>query len=98
MSITTLRSTQVAFRTLVFAITALDLLMHAFLYLSFQYPRSGRLVKVCDFQNVRGIDPIIGSAAHYMVALNEAFVYRNLSAVRLSGQQFTQGRNCRTLL
>lgn len=53
---------------LVFAIAALDLLMHALLHLSLQDSRSCWFVEAGDLQNVGGIDPVVGAASHDMVS------------------------------
>lgn len=52
-------------QTLIFSITALNLLVFPFLYISLQDPCSLRFVKSSDFQNLRGIKPTVGLAPHY---------------------------------
>ena len=64
--------------TLIFPISTLHLLVHILLYLALQHPRARRLVKVGDFQYVRGIDPVVHTPAHDMVSLDIEFVYRDL--------------------
>lgn len=56
-------------RTLKFAITSLDLLVVSLLYIALEDPSSRRLVKAGGFQDMRGIDPIVGLASHYMLPL-----------------------------
>lgn len=56
-------------RTLEFAITSLDLFMISLLYVALQNPSSCRFVEAGGFQDVRGIDPVVGLAAHYMLSL-----------------------------
>lgn len=67
--------------TLIFAIAALHFFVHTFLYLSFQYSRSGRLVVSRGFQNVRRIDPVIcatpTSALHATFLRHPARSYGN---------------------
>lgn len=65
-------------RTLIFAITSLHFLMRVFLNLSFQNSRTSRFVELGNFQNMRGVDPIVGSSTHNMVAINIILVYGNL--------------------
>lgn len=56
-------------RTLEFAITSLDLLMIALLYVALENSSSRRFVEAGGFQDVRGIDPVIGLASHHMLPL-----------------------------
>src|SRR2546421_11081431 len=65
-------------RTLVFAISSLDLLMHAFLYFSFQYPCPCGFVESSNFQDVCGIYPVVRSAPHDMIPEYVKLVDRNL--------------------
>lgn len=67
--------------SLVLSIAALDLLVHAFLHLSLQNAGSCRFVVVGHLQDVGGVDPVVGASAHNMVAVDIAFVHRNLLAV-----------------
>lgn len=50
--------------TLIFAVSALYLLMHSFLNLTLQYTSSCWLVVSGDLEDVRGIDPVIAPAPH----------------------------------
>ena len=63
---------------LIFAISALDLLMDAFLYLPFEDSCSCRFIEACNFQNVSGIDPVVRSASHDMVGGDLEFIHRHL--------------------
>ena len=65
--------------TLIFPIPPLHLLMHPLLHLPLQNPRSRRLVIVSHFQDVRRVDPVVGAAAHDMVAVGVVFVDRDLA-------------------
>ncbi len=56
--------------TLVFSVTTLDLLMNPFLNLSLQNPSSRRLVRTGDFEDMRGIDPVVRASSHYIVNLS----------------------------
>jgi hypothetical protein len=51
-------------RTLIFSISALNLLVNALLDLSLQYPRSRGLVEPSCFQDVGSVNPVIRPAAH----------------------------------
>lgn len=73
--------------TLIFAITALHLLMNSLLYLSLQNPGARRFVVIGDLQDVCRIYPVIGSPAHDMIVLHVELVHRHIavrSAVNLS--------------
>lgn len=70
-------------RTLVFAITALYLLMYSLLYLPFKDPCSRGLVKSSRLQDMCGIDPIIGSPSHHTLAIDLEFKYRGLNSIRI---------------
>ena len=61
--------------TLIFAITSLHLLMHSLLDLALQNPCPRGLVKVCDFQDVRCVDPVVGPPSHDMIAFHIVLVY-----------------------
>ena len=76
--------------TLVFAVATLDLLMDAFLHLSFEDPCSGRLVKASYLQDVGCIDPIVRSSAHDMVGPQLEFIHRYLKRVS-KGQILIRG-------
>lgn len=56
--------------TLIFPVSTLDLLMHAFLHFSFQDPRPRGLVKIGYFEDMCGIDPAVGPPAHDIVAVD----------------------------
>lgn len=66
---------------LIFPISALNLLMHTFLNLTFQNSGSSRFVEACDFQDVGGIDPVVGSPSHDMVGANFELVDGYLRAM-----------------
>lgn len=71
-------------RTLVFAITSLNLFVHTLLHLALENAGSAGLVIVRDLQDVCSIDPVVGSAAHAVVALAVVLVDRDLSASMIS--------------
>lgn len=61
--------------TLTFAVTPLYLFMLPCLYLPFQDPRPLRLVKVCHFENMGGIDVSVIASAHDDLLVDNHFVY-----------------------
>ena len=65
-------------RTLVFSITALNLLMDPLLNLSFQNPCPRRLVKVGNLEDMCRIDPVVRAPAHYVVSRDIALVHWDL--------------------
>ena len=67
--------------TLIFAIAALNLLMHALLHFALENSGSGWLVVVGYLENVCCIDPVIGTPAHDMVAVDIALIHRHLGHV-----------------
>jgi len=72
--------------TLVFSISTLYLLMYPLLHLALENTGPGRFVEVGDFQDVCRIDPVVGSAAHYVVSSDIEFVYGHLrSDISLDG-------------
>lgn len=46
-------------RTLIFAVSSLDLLVHALLHFALEDSRSRRLIVLSSFENMRRIDPVI---------------------------------------
>lgn len=54
-------------RTLVFAIAALDLLVHVLLHVSLEDACAGGLVEASGLENVGGIDPVIVPPPHNML-------------------------------
>jgi hypothetical protein len=60
--------------TLVFAVASLHLLVHTLLYLALQNTGPARLVVVGDLEDVGSVDPVVGAAAHDVVAIDVAFV------------------------
>lgn len=70
--------------TLVFAISSLHLLVHALLDLALENAGASRLVEVGDLQDVGCIDPVVGAAAHNMVAGNIELVDGDLRAAMMS--------------
>lgn len=54
-------------RTLIFAVTALDLLVELFLNITFQNSRSGRLVKASGLEDMGCVDPVVMSPPHHML-------------------------------
>lgn len=56
-------------RTLEFAVTALDFLMASLLYVALEDACSCRFVKAGGFQDVCGINPIVGLASHHVLFL-----------------------------
>ena len=83
--------------TLIFAISALYLLVHSLLDFSLKNPSSRRLVKIRNFQYVCGIDPVIGPSSHYLVSIGIEFVYRHLE-VSSASSPVKVVRYCHTLL
>ena len=63
---------------LIFAISALDLLMHALLHLAFEDSGPCRFIEAGDLQNVRRIDPVVGPPSHDMIASNLELIDRDL--------------------
>lgn len=51
------------------AVASLDLLMISLLYVALKNSSSCRFVEAGSFQDVRGIDPIVGLTSHYMLPL-----------------------------
>jgi hypothetical protein len=52
--------------TLVFSITALNLLVSVFLNFALEDTGPGRLIEACSLQDMCRIDPVIVSSAHNM--------------------------------
>ena len=52
--------------------------MNSLLDLPLKDPSSGRLVEIGNFENMSGIDPVIGPSSHNLVAIHHKFVDRNL--------------------
>src|SRR5690242_20537804 len=52
--------------TLIFAIAALDLLMHIFLNVSFENSCSSRLIESSGFEDMCSVDPVVMPPSHYM--------------------------------
>jgi len=67
--------------SLVLSVSALHLLVHAFLHFALEDTGSGRLVIFGDLQDVGSVDPVVGAASHDMVAVDIAFVDRDLQWV-----------------
>ena len=65
---------------LVFAITTLDLFVHALLDFALEDAGSRRLVVVGYLEDVGRVDPVVGAAAHDMVAVDIALVDGDLQA------------------
>ena len=55
--------------------------MYILLHFFLKHSGAGRFVKVCDFKNMSGIDPIIDSSSHHIVFADEKFVHRRLEIV-----------------
>lgn len=72
--------------TLILSVSSLYLLVCALLNLPLQYSCPSWLVIVCDFQNVRCVDPIILTTAHHMVPANVKFVDWDLVGRSVSHQ------------
>lgn len=53
--------------TLVFSISALNLLMDVLLNISLKDSRSSRLVEACSLQDVCRIDPVVVPPSHHML-------------------------------
>lgn len=66
---------------LVLAIAALDLLVHALLHFALEDAGARRLVVVGHLEDVGGVDPVVGAAAHDMVAVDIALVDGDLGSV-----------------
>lgn len=62
-------SNRISGRTLEFAVPALDLLVVSLLYVALENACSCWLVKTGGFQDVCGIDPVVGLASHHMLFL-----------------------------
>lgn len=75
-----LYDSQPSMHTLIFAITALDFLMHSLLHLSFQNSSSCRLIEPGCFEDMCCIDPIILSPSHHTITFDLEFKHRNLEA------------------
>ena len=67
-----------AIRTLVFAVSSLNLLVYTLLHFSLENPSSGWLVEVRDFQDVCSIDPIVRSTSHDLISFAQELVHRDL--------------------
>jgi hypothetical protein len=72
---------------LVFAITALDLFMHALLDFALEDTGSGGLVVVGYLEDVGCVDPVVGATAHDMVAVDIALVDGDLGFVSASSHR-----------
>jgi hypothetical protein len=76
-------------RTLIFAVSALDLLVSGFLYLSLENPGPCRFVESSRFQNMSSIDPVVMPPAHDMflqVGTKLELPYRDLpESIKLAG-------------
>jgi hypothetical protein len=57
------------YRTLKLAVASLDLLVVSLLYIALKDPSPRGLVEAGGFQDVRGIDPIVGLTSHNMLPL-----------------------------
>lgn len=66
---------------LILPIPTLDLLMDALLDFALEDAGSSRLIVVGDLEDVGSVDPVVGAAAHYMVARNIALVHGDLHPV-----------------
>lgn len=64
--------------TLILAVASLHLLVRAFLHFPFEYTGSSRLVVVGDLEDMCGIDPIVRTSTHYMIATDIEFIDRYL--------------------
>ena len=64
---------------LVLAIAALNLFVHAFLHLALEDARASGLVVVGDFEDVGCVDPVVGTTAHDVVAIDIAFIDRDIA-------------------
>jgi hypothetical protein len=71
---------------LIFAISTLDLLVHALLDFALEDTGSGRLIVVGYLEDVGCVDPVVGTTAHDMVAVDIALVDGNLEFVSASSQ------------
>lgn len=78
---------------LVFAIATLDLLVHALLHLALEDAGSRRLVIVGYLEDVRSVDPVVGTAAHDMVAVDIALVDGDLRRVSAGGGRRVGGHS-----
>lgn len=77
--------------TLVFAVTALDLLMNPFLHLTLEDTGSRWLIEPCNFENMCRIDPVIRPPSHNTVGTDLELIHRDLvNTVRSSSH--SQGR------
>ena len=64
--------------TLIFPIATLNLLVNAFLHLTLENPRPRGLVIVGYLQDVRRIDPVVGTASHDMMHADSVLIDRHL--------------------
>jgi len=64
---------------LVFSIATLYFFMCSFLDFSLEDACAGWLVEIGDFENVCCVDPVVGAAAHDMVALDVELVDGNIT-------------------
>jgi hypothetical protein len=81
---------------LVFAIAALHLLVHAFLYFALEDAGSGRLVVLGYLKDMRCVDPVVGTPAHDMVAVDIALIDGHLQAASVKSRKLVKLlRHCR---
>lgn len=72
------RRKRASFRTLVFSISTLYLLVHALLHFALEDSSPARLVVVCDLQDVCCVDPVVCPSSHAVVAFAVELVDRDL--------------------